>query len=149
MRTRINTLKDEMRTQLSTRWNGIKTTIIEKATEIGKSAYYAFHDMRTGINTLKDGMRAQLRTRWDGMVADASSRAKALRDKVMTPIENIRDRVRSAWNNLLSHTDGKWGAISRVIKNTLNVIIGILNKFIRSWNRIKLDVPRVYIPTLG
>ena len=54
-----------------------------------------------------------------------------------------------AWSGVKDVFRGILDAIKGIFKNTINGIIGFINKFIEAWNKIELKVPEVNIPLVG
>jgi phage-related protein len=56
---------------------------------------------------------------------------------------------KKAWEGIKDIFGGIWDVIVGVLKGALNIMIDLINVFIRFWNNIKLDVPKIDMGPLG
>lgn len=54
-----------------------------------------------------------------------------------------------AWEGIKDIFAGIWEIMKGVLKGALNIIIDMINAFIRFWNKIELKVPEIDIPLVG
>ncbi len=63
--------------------------------------------------------------------------------------DDIKKKSAETWDSVKTTAAEKWNAVWDTLRNIINGITGMINKFIRFWNKIKLRVPSVDIPFVG
>lgn len=70
-------------------------------------------------------------------------------DKVTEFAGKLWEGIKSAWNNIGTHTKKIWDGMIENVKGAINFIIGAINKMIEGMNGLKIKVPQVDIPLVG
>lgn len=85
-----------------------------------------------------------------GMIADIAKGLLKILEGVIDFITGVfTGNWQKAWEGIKDIFSGIWEIMKGVLKGALNIIIDMINSFIRFWNTIELKVPEIDIPLVG
>ncbi len=61
----------------------------------------------------------------------------------------VADRLSSIWDGIKNTASSVWSSMVDVVRSPINLIIGMINKFLDAVSKIKITVPSVNIPLVG
>jgi len=95
-----------------------------------------------GIVLLVGGIFGNVKT------AVAAETDETKRDTVSKWTE-VRLKMAELWESIRRSASEKWTAIKNTIRDNINIAIDFVNKFIRAWNAISFNVPKIDLGPLG
>lgn len=88
---------------------------------------------------------------WDSIKQATSQMWNSLKNTVMKPVNYIRNKVSSAFEGMKNIALGAWQGLGNGMKNIINSIIKLINKFIGGFNgpaNLLSKIPGVSVPTI-
>lgn len=123
-------------------WSGIKEifskskdAIVEVVSRWIESVKAKFSNLKDGAITIFQNLRTAAVAVWNTM-----------KDALMKPVNAIRDAITGVFSKISDTLAGIWQGITDNIKNSINLILGLINYFISGMNTLKIPD---WVPAVG
>lgn len=162
---------DSVRSGIESAWNGIKGffeqywplilgvftggiglvvgLLVENWDSISETAKRVWNGIKSFFSETWDDIKKTASNLWNDIKSSVMEKWNWLKDKASEVFGDIESGLSNTWNNIKSTAETVWDGIVSSIKGTINSLIGIINKFIDGFNKIKITVPSVDIPLVG
>lgn len=140
MKTGAKTGLENVRKTASDTWTSFLTFI--KWDDVKNRASKVWTDTKAGAQTAWDEIRTAVGERWDGIVSKVSDKTKftAVIDYFR---KDFKDDWAAAWRSVGDTLGEIWEGFYDVIKRPLNRVIGLINEFIESLNKLSVKMPAI------
>jgi hypothetical protein len=118
---------DEIKAKISAKISEIKTNLATKWSEIKTNTLTKISEIKTGIST----------------------KFNEIKNNISTKINEVKTKLSDTWNSIKISAGSAWDGIKNSIRGAINSIIGYINKFIKGFNKIKIEIPSVTLPFYG
>ena len=149
IKTTISTTLSNILNDITTKWNNIKTTISTTLSNILNDITTKWNNIKTTISTTLSSIQNVASTSWENIKTTIGSKLDATQTAVTTKWNNIKKSLEDVWRSLDRTASDIWGSIKETIRGSINGWIEMINRFIRAFNRIKIQIPSVDIPLVG
>ncbi len=121
-------------------WETVRSVALGVWDSISGAASRTWHGIVRTVTGIWRGLSNTARTIWNG-----------LRTIIWTPIQWIQTAVTGAWNSLAGIARTAWTAVAGAIRGAINVVIGVINTFIRAYNSIPIlpNIPQIPHVAMG
>jgi|GEM_PF-4738878 len=118
----------------------IRDAIANNLTSAKDSAIARVSAIRDGLNTIWTNITTRASEVWTGLRTSLTNAASGIYTAVTSWFNGLHDRTRDIFNSLVN-----------VIKAPLNLIIEMINTFIRAWNALEIRIPgfQIEIPSIN
>ncbi len=145
----ITSVWNSIKTFFSDTWESISTTIVE-AWEMVKTFFSdTWNNIKETIETIWNSIKDFFSETWDSIQEIFRTVLGWIEDNIFSKFTAVYETISNIWDSVKTTTAEKWNAVWDTLRNIINGITGMINKFIRFWNKIKLRVPSVNIPLVG
>ncbi len=130
-------------------WGAIIQFFSDSWNAIKEAAYTAWDNIKTNLSSVWDSIKTAAQIIWDmikGYITTPIETAKAIIERVWKEVAGSLERT---WEGIKRTAGDVWNGITSVIKGAINGIIGMINNFIKAFNKIEIRVPKVEIPLVG
>jgi hypothetical protein len=130
-------------------WENIKSSLITRWDALSSRASETWGNIRSTISNRWQELKAESPVIWENIKAGIISRTETTRNAVVSAWDTTKNRLANIWGNIQTTASQHWEGVKAVVKGAINGITGIVNRFIRGFNRIEIRVPKVDIPLGG
>ncbi|MFD2334690.1 hypothetical protein ACFSR7_36060 [Cohnella sp. GCM10020058] len=121
----------------------LKTNVMDPLSKFFSST---FNVNISSVGTTMNDVKTKAQEAWPAIknaVESAYTSIKGLK------FEDIKTGILNVWEDLKIKTGTVWASMGTGIKNSINTVIDLINKFIAKVNSIKIDLPQVDLPFGG
>lgn len=123
---------------LSRTWEGIKSTASTAWNGVSGLISGVWDSIKTKVEQVWNGLKTFVTGIWDGLKTTASEK-----------FGDIKASLSNIWDDITKKVGSVWNGIASTVRGSINSVIGWINSFINSVNRISIKVPSVEIPLVG
>lgn len=129
--------------------NNVKQNFATKFKEIKDSVLTRFSEIKSNLATRWSEIKTNTLTRISEIKTGISTKFNEIKNNISTKINEVKTKLSGTWNSIKNSAGSAWDGIKNSIRGAINSIIGYINKFIKGFNKIKIEIPSVTLPFYG
>ncbi|MBD0381282.1 phage tail protein [Paenibacillus sedimenti] len=141
--TTLSGVWEAIKTGAEQKWEEIKTTVNDKWKTFTDGSSIAWKSINNILSGAWGEIATMAGTKWEDIKQALKKKWDEFTDGKSIDWESIRTTVGKMWDNLKIDTAKVWGGIETTVKNSVNAVIELINKFVRAYNGIKITMPSV------
>jgi hypothetical protein len=129
--------------------NNVKQNFATKFKEIKDSVLTRFSEIKSNLATRWSEIKTNTLTKISEIKTGISTKFNEIKNNISTKINEVKTKLSGTWNSIKISAGSAWDGIKNSIRGAINSIIGYINKFIKGFNKIKIEIPSVTLPFYG
>jgi phage-related protein len=147
----INAVWQMLWTAIKWYWNNIALPVFNFISSTVSHIPDAFNLAKDLVGSYFNLLGNVIRWVWDNLISPVFGLIRNGIGDVANVIDGVLNGISNTWNSIWNGMRNVFNSVWDDVKNTFNGAIGFIkgiwNSFVRTWNGIHIDIPKVHIPT--